>query len=148
MWSDIWDRETIVLAVCWLLTTFPHKMSKILFSRSRCRQVSSASPDAEPGRGLLLPALPPAPGLPVPGAEHGQGLPRPPHGVLGQHYGPEGKKTSAGYLVSDRKPLSKGFIFLLFPSGKLEFSPKENWKPNWERVGTLLSPTLSRVLLS
>ena len=67
-------------------------MSKILFSRSRCRQVSSASPDAEPGRGLLLPALPPAPGLPVPGAEHGQGLPRPPHGVLGQHHGPEGKQ--------------------------------------------------------
>ena len=50
--------------------------------------------------------------------------------------------------VSDIIPLSKGFIFFLFPSGKLEFSLKENWKPNWERVGTLLSPTLSCVLLA
>ena len=46
---------------------------------------------------MLLPALSPAPGLPVPRArplgadrEHGQGLPRSPHGVLGQHHGPEG----------------------------------------------------------
>ena len=75
-------------------------MSKILFSRSGCRRLSSASTDAEPGGGVLLPALPPAPGLPVPGAEHGQGLPRPPHGVLGQHHGPEGHQPLIVFLTA------------------------------------------------
>ena len=89
---------------------------------------------------MLLPALSPAPGLPVPrarplgaGREHGQGLPRPPHGVLGQHHGPEGGQPQSYCIlsvllntVSDIIPLSKGFIFFLFPSGKLEFSLKEN----------------------
>lgn len=89
---------------------------------------------------MLLPALSPAPGLPVPrarllgaGREHGQGLPRSPHGVLGQHHGPEGGQSQPIVIlsfllntVSDIIPLSKGFIFFLFPSGKLEFSLKEN----------------------
>ena len=42
---------------------------------------------------MLLSAIPPAPRLPVPGAPGegpGQRLPPPPHGVLGQHHGPEG----------------------------------------------------------
>ena len=61
---------------------------------------------------------------------------------------PWARRSSASYRVSDSIVVSKGFIFFLFPSGKLKFSLKENWKPNWERVGTLLSPTLSGVLVA
>ena len=46
-----------------------------------------------PEPGVLLSAIPPAPRLPVPrapGEGPGQRLPPPPHGVLGQHHGPEG----------------------------------------------------------
>ena len=56
---------------------------------------------------MLLPALSPAPGLPVPrarllgaGREHGQGIPRPPHGVLGQHHGPEGGQSQPYCILS------------------------------------------------
>ena len=137
MCSDIWDRETIELAVCWLLTTFPHQKSKDIVLQVPMSP-SLLRLDWRWARPRLATTSPTTSTWPASARSRTwTGPSSPSTWSTGSTLWARRWTTLTCYLVSDRRPLSKGFIFLLFPSGKLEFSLKENWKPNWERVGTL-----------